>query len=67
MHVAILVPICIAILAGLGYVRLLLKRRKRARQREEREEAELRELSDRMLTRLKDASLLGKKSGEGSK
>ena len=55
MHSAALVLICIVTLAGLGYVRLLLKRRRRRLQRDERDQAEKRELSEKMINRLRDS------------
>jgi hypothetical protein len=52
LHAATLVPICIALLATLGYLRILWKRKKR------RED---------MVNRLRDARLLEKKSDQGLK
>jgi hypothetical protein len=56
-----------AAIAGLGYVRLSLKRKKRTAQHHERALVEERELSDRMVDRLRDAFLWEKKSGKDSK
>jgi len=67
VHIATLVLICIALIAGLGYVRLLLKRKKRRAQRDQRAHVEQLELSDRMVDRLRDAFLWDKKSGKDTK
>jgi len=61
------ISICIVVIAALGYVRLLLKRRKRRARLADRDQAEKREQSDRMLDRLRDTFLWEKKSDEDSK
>jgi len=58
-----LVLILIATLAGIGFARILSKRKER---KERIEEAELREQSNRMVTRLQE-ELRKDKSSEGSK
>ena len=61
------ISICIVVIAALGYVRLLLKRRKRRARLADRDQAEKRDQSDRMLDRLRDTFLWEKKSDEDSK
>ena len=61
------ISICSVVIAALGYVRLLLKRRKRRARLADRDQAEKREQSDRMLDRLRDTFLWEKKSDEDSK
>ena len=61
------ISICIVVIAALGYVRLLLKRRNRRARLADRDQAEKRDQSDRMLDRLRDTFLWEKKSDEDSK
>lgn len=58
--IATVISICIALIAILGYVRLVLKRKKRRARRALQDEAERQELSDRMVDRLRDAFLFEK-------
>lgn len=65
-HIGDLASICIVVVAALGYVRLLLKRRKRRARRDQMERAQDQEQSDRMIDRLRDTFLWTKKSGKDS-
>ena len=59
-----ILAICIFVIATLGYVRLLLRRRRRRALRAERDEAEQRE---GMVARLRDTFLWEKESDQDSK